>query len=211
MAKGQLDTRFKLSHDRCLSSAMTLLDYQVALEPSWYKSSLTRQVLTLAAMILFLELELARRFNNTDTSSRVNVLQVLERSCDLWRRAKDFYEEAGRVYDILVRMIASFRPESATTSAHALDLQGFSSPFTAFDGVDKSLEKETLDVDIDWVRTSCYLTCPILTSTDYVGCLHPGYRVAGRAYLLIKGGYVPRSQNLIIVYSFTISEHFIMN
>ncbi|GFN19622.1 Zn(II)2Cys6 transcription factor [Aspergillus tubingensis] len=157
MAKGRLDNRFKLSHDRCLSSAMTLLDYQVALEPSWYKSSLTRQVLTLAAMILFLELELARRFNSPDASRSIDILQILERSCDLWRRAKDSYEEAGRVYDIIVRMIASFRPESATTSAHALDLQGFSSLITAFDGVDQSLEKETLDIDIDWTTWDAFI------------------------------------------------------
>ncbi|GKZ39899.1 hypothetical protein AbraIFM66950_001556 [Aspergillus brasiliensis] len=162
MAKGRLDSRFKLSHDRCISSALAILDFQVVLEPSWYKASLTRQVLTLAAMILLLELELARRSNNLDTSSSINILQMLERSCDLWSHAKNLYEEAGRVHEILAGMISSFGPERATTSpptgaGSSFDLQEFSPLVLPFDSVAHSLDKEMSDIDLDWSTWDAFI------------------------------------------------------
>ncbi|GKZ43548.1 hypothetical protein AbraIFM66951_004914 [Aspergillus brasiliensis] len=162
MAKGRLDSRFKLSHDRCISSALAILDFQVVLEPSWYKSSLTRQVLTLAAMILLLELELARRSNQPDTSSSNHVLQMLERSCDLWSHAKDIYEEAARVHEILAGMISSFGPKSATTSpptgaGPSFDFQEFSPLVLPFDSVAQSLDKEMSDIDIDWSTWDAFI------------------------------------------------------
>ncbi|GKZ27980.1 hypothetical protein AbraCBS73388_007984, partial [Aspergillus brasiliensis] len=98
-------------------------------------------------MILLLELELARRSNQPDTSSSNHVLQMLERSCDLWSHAKDIYEEAARVHEILAGMISSFGPKSATTSpptgaGPSFDFQEFSPLVLPFDSVAQSLDKE---------------------------------------------------------------------
>ena len=118
IAKSRLDSQYNLSRDRCISSALALLDYQHILEPSWYKFSQTRQMLTLAAMILFLELEHRRRDPNMDNSSDSGaLLQALEKSCTLWADAEGFCDEASRVYQILAGMLSSFQTVPRTSSS----------------------------------------------------------------------------------------------
>ncbi|KAK3898574.1 hypothetical protein C8A05DRAFT_37845, partial [Staphylotrichum tortipilum] len=61
------DARLLLSRDRCVASALALLTFQALLPvPSFYKMAQLRRMLTLAAMVLFLELELRRKFPGTE-------------------------------------------------------------------------------------------------------------------------------------------------
>jgi hypothetical protein len=159
IAKGRLDLQYNLSRDRCISSALALLDYQHILEPSWYKFSQTRQTLTLAAMILFLELEHRRRGPDMDTYSDSGaLLQALEKSCALWEDAKSSCDEAWRVYQILAGMLSSFQTVAGTSSSQTqtseplFEFPGLSPQFQPING-SLSLEKDLFvmsnEMDID--------------------------------------------------------------
>jgi len=166
MVKGRVDPHCNLSRDRCISSALALLKHQNFLEPSWYQASQTRQTLTLAAMILFLELEHRRRSPDMDMSSDTgSLLQALEASCDLWKDAKSTCDEALRIYQIIAGMLSSFQTlkETSTTQAQTpdsrLEYSGFVPEFQPIDsGI--SWEKDWLalptEMDIDWVSHSSY-------------------------------------------------------
>lgn len=164
IAKGRLDPQFNLSRERCLSSALTQLEIQKLLKPAWYKFSQTRQMLSLAAMVLFLQLELNRTgpaIDNMPSDSAV-ILQALERSCALWEDAKDACEEASRLSKILRNMLSNFQTTTGTPSSEP-QLQpvetpsGFSSMSPSFQpiNVGLSLEKDLFmmsnEMDIDWV------------------------------------------------------------
>lgn len=161
ITKGGLDPRYSLSRDRCISSALALLNSQHVLELPWYKVSQTRKVLTLAAMILFLELEHRRRGLETDTSSvSATLLQALQKSCALWEDAKTSCDEAWRVCQTLASMLSSFQPVTGTNSSQEqtpvplFELPGFSIQFPVNDSslfLEKDLSNE---MDIDWVSVS---------------------------------------------------------
>ncbi|KAH8699250.1 hypothetical protein BGW36DRAFT_377578 [Talaromyces proteolyticus] len=116
MAKGRQDPRHSLSRSRCISSALALIGCQNLLGPSWYQFAHVRQTITLAAMVLFLELELRRRGSaNVDVSSHTSsaLLQALEKSCALWETTKSSCSEACRIHNILSRMLSSFQTVEA--------------------------------------------------------------------------------------------------
>ena len=167
IAKGRLDSRYNLSRDRCISSALAILDYQHVLELSWYKFSETRQMLTLADMILFLELEHRRRGPDMDLSpDSNNLVQALEKSCALWEDAKSSCGEAWKIYQILADMLASFQdvvgssPSRTQRPNPPSELLGFSPQFQSINS-SLSLEKDLFvmsnEMDIDWVGISCLI------------------------------------------------------
>ena len=81
LTKERTNQRFQVSRDRCISSAVALLDFQSGLQASFYRASQTRQMLTLAAMILFMELELRQKEPPKETSPDSGfLLQTLEQS-----------------------------------------------------------------------------------------------------------------------------------
>jgi len=162
VAKSRLHPQYNLSLDRCISSALAILDYQHIWEPSWYKFSQTRQILTLASMILFLELEYRRRGLDTNTPSESGaLLQALEKSCALWEVAKSSCDEALRLYHVLAGMLSSFQPVAGTkyaqtqTSEPPFEFPRFNPQLQPInDSI--SLEKDLLsnEMDIDWVGLS---------------------------------------------------------
>jgi hypothetical protein len=164
IAKGRLDPQYNLSRDRCISSALALLDYQHILEPSWYEFSRTRQMLALAAMVLFLELEHRRKGPGVDTSSDSGILlQALEKSCALWNNAKSSCDEARRVYQILAGMLSSLQTVAGTSFSQTqtpeprFELPGLSSQFQPINGsisLEKDLFAMSNEMDIDWVGLS---------------------------------------------------------
>jgi hypothetical protein len=171
ITKGRHNPQYKLSRDRCISSALAILGYQHLLGESWYEFAQTRQMLTHAAMILFLELENRRRDPDTDTPSDDRaLLQALEKSCALWDRAKNSCDEAWRVCQILAGMLFSYQtvPQISSSQRQA------SEPFFDFPGLytqfqptndNPSLEEDLLTMsngmDIDWVSFSnIILTTP---------------------------------------------------
>ena len=164
IAKGRFDSQYNFSRDRCISSALALLDCQHMLEPTWYKFSQTRQMLTLAAMILFLELEHRQKGPDIDTSfDSGTLLQALDKSCALWEDAKSSCDEAWRIHRILVGMLSSFQTGSGTSSSQAqaseprFEIPGLSAQFQQING-SLSLENDSFEMsnemDIDWVGPS---------------------------------------------------------
>lgn len=154
IAKGTFDSRYNRSRERCISSALGLLYYQHTLEPFWYKFSQTRQMLTLAAMILFLELEHRRRGLGIGAFSESDVLlQALEESCALWKAATAFCDEASRVYQILADMLSSFQPVAETSSSQTQTSEPAFDFFGIGSGGGFSWEKDVMsnDMNIDWV------------------------------------------------------------
>ena len=161
IAKGRNDSRYYLSRERCVSSALTILDHQHILESPWYKFSQTRHLLTLAGMILFLELEHRRGGPETDLSpDRRTLLQALEQSCALWENAKSSCIEARRVSQMLTDMLSSFQPVAGTSSSQTYvpksifafpGLSPQSNPINGCFPMEKDLFPMSDALDIDWV------------------------------------------------------------
>jgi hypothetical protein len=161
IAKGRVDPQFRLSHDRCISSALALLDLQFALESSWYISSHTRKMLTLAAMILFLEFEHRHNDPDIDTlSDNGTIILALENSCALWDAAKGSCDEAWKLNQILASLLSNCRTAAENTSSQSQNstslsgLSGASPQFRSFTdslSLDKDLFVISDEMDIDWV------------------------------------------------------------
>ncbi|EXJ87214.1 hypothetical protein A1O3_04173 [Capronia epimyces CBS 606.96] len=119
LARARVDARFRVSRQRCLSSALGMLALQTALEPAFYAICHTRQILTLAAMILLLELELRRKAPELDADADADasspesrlLLQTLEHSCACWAEivSAGAGDEAARVHHFLVGMLSGFQ------------------------------------------------------------------------------------------------------
>lgn len=190
LVRGQGDNEFKFSRDRCVSSALGILDFQRVVEPSFYRMSQTRHILVLAAMILFLEIEVRRKDPpESDASPDTGtLLHMLEESCTLWAQAMGACDETWKVHRFLVGMLSNLNVDTTsgsgtTTSSHTgsttvpmdlastgSDVQG-DSPWKEF-----SFEKELSDVDFDWVRFCFFpllfsMWCFLLTCTRLHGML----------------------------------------
>lgn len=156
LARARVDGRFKFSRDRCISSALAILALQEGLESFFYKLSQTRQMLTLAAMILFLELELRRKAPSTEASPESDfLLQILEKSCACWEEAMGSCDDAERVHRFLNSMLSSFRPGDDTDAGPSkpvsagtpFELTGFDAPVGGI-----SFREELSNMELDWVR-----------------------------------------------------------
>ncbi|KAK9326963.1 hypothetical protein V1520DRAFT_91448 [Lipomyces starkeyi] len=167
IAKGRLDPQYNLSRERCISSALALLGYQHILEPSWYKFSQTRQMLALAAMILFLELEHRRRGPDIDTSSDSGaLLQALEKSCGLWEDAKSSCDEACKVHQIFAGMLSGFQSVAETNSSLTFtpeplfEFPGLGPQLQRINGgfsMEKDLFVMSSEMDIDWATWDAFI------------------------------------------------------
>lgn len=160
LAKGRAERRFEVSRDRCITSALALLDFQLGLQPSFYRISQTRQMLTLAAMILFLELELRRQTPDAEASPDSGfLLQALERSCSRWAEAVGVCDDARRVHRFLEGMLASFHPGSETGSSQTISPEApvessrLSMQFNPSTW-DIPSEDDLSTMDFDWVSIS---------------------------------------------------------
>jgi hypothetical protein len=186
LAKSRVDSRYRLSRDRCISSALMTLSFQYGLETSWYKLAQTRHMLILAGMVIILELELRRKAPDKDDAPDSNVLvQALEQSCAAWAEASETCDEAQRFHRFLVGMLAGFRPrtgaESAAGSSQTLlpevpfDLSGIPLQFEA-PGGGLSFENDLSNMDFDWVSSSLPASEVLVADdcSDFVGCIHRG-------------------------------------
>ncbi|EED14303.1 conserved hypothetical protein [Talaromyces stipitatus ATCC 10500] len=188
IAKARLDPQYKLSRERCLSSALAILDYQHLLDSSWYKFSGVRQMLAFAAMILFLELEHGRKGPDLKPPYDCAVLlHALETSCALWSNAKGSCEQAHAVYQILSGILSSFQTSTGSSYSQktngspdsTFEMSGQSSHFQPLDR-GMSMEKDMFrmlngEMDIDWVGVSrLYVRKYLYTNpgTGYMGCVH---------------------------------------
>ncbi|KAK9451148.1 uncharacterized protein V1518DRAFT_370393 [Limtongia smithiae] len=165
LVKGRVDGRYKFSRDRCISSALAILAFQQGLEPSFYQLSQTRQILTLGAIILFLELELRRQAPDAEASPDSGVLlQALQKSCALWARAVDTSDEVERVYQFLAKLLSGCEAGIGTDagSSRAVlpaippDHAGLSEQVDAANGR-FSFEKDLINMDVDWATLDTFI------------------------------------------------------
>ena len=149
--------RLGFSRDRCLSSALAVLDMQPLLPPPLYAQCQARQMMVPPAMVLLLELELRRRGSGSEetegTPESGVLIEALERACGSWDKARGACEEAGRVHQLLVGMLAGFRPEGAGSGNTTMDAvkRCESSPRLEEPDWGFSFERELSGIDFDWV------------------------------------------------------------
>ncbi|PYH81152.1 hypothetical protein BO82DRAFT_95907 [Aspergillus uvarum CBS 121591] len=182
LAPAKTNPHYRLSRDRCLASARALLAAQRDLSEQWYRFAHTRQTLTFAAMVFFLELELIRKFpGSEDAVEQPDLLQDLETSVALWEVNRDTCDEAGRQWQVLAGMLESVRTcpgakggdsagdsvggggggggdgVEAASADHAsgLGLWGPPSQMPVVD--DFTFEKELATVEIDWAAWDSYI------------------------------------------------------
>ncbi|KAK0712051.1 hypothetical protein B0H67DRAFT_493035 [Lasiosphaeris hirsuta] len=109
LAAAREDARFRPSRERCVASALALVGLQERIAPAWYAVSMTRQMLALAAMVLFLEMEVARRGGQEGDAGSEGILEALEVSCRYWAEAVDVGDEAVKIHGFLVGMLRGVR------------------------------------------------------------------------------------------------------
>lgn len=190
IAKGRLDPRYNYSRDRCISSALAILNFQNNMEPFWYRFSRPRKVFILAAMILFLELEHRRRSPDTgiSTTSPDNgaILHALSVACNLWDDAKFSCDEAQKTHQILTGMLSSFQTSVGSNSSPSqLEMPG---PLLDFPGMmgsstmqsysnnpreEKDVDGTSDEMNIDWVSLPSHtLINYVLTCSDRLHGTH---------------------------------------
>ncbi|KAK3386673.1 hypothetical protein B0H63DRAFT_392230 [Podospora didyma] len=169
LAKARVDDTFKLSRERCISSALAILSFQPHLPPLLYNLSQTWYMLTLAAMMLFLELELRRKAPPLSKESAGNavLIEVLEKSCAHWAEVMEVCEGADRVHRFLVGLLVGFRPAAAAEGAgSASSIQTTVSPeadTVPFDFAGFSFEDDLtaigvgVNMDLDWTTWDAFL------------------------------------------------------
>ncbi|KAI1337087.1 hypothetical protein F5Y15DRAFT_171018 [Xylariaceae sp. FL0016] len=129
LAKAKVNSRYKTSWDRCRSSALIILDSQEGLKPELYEFAQTRQMLTLAAMVLILELELERDSSDKGPiRGSYDLIRALERSCSFWAEAKAICDEACKIYHALARMISNLHPGTGPGTLSSRMVASDSSP-----------------------------------------------------------------------------------
>jgi hypothetical protein len=121
LGKERHDPQYRLSLDRCISSALELLAQQDFLHretrstsrgsmPYWYNVSHARHFFVVATMILCIFMEFRRRGENTESiPDQKALLRALERSCEIWKDVQAYSDEVKRLYPILNGMLLSFQ------------------------------------------------------------------------------------------------------
>ncbi|ETS82848.1 hypothetical protein PFICI_04724 [Pestalotiopsis fici W106-1] len=165
MAKARVDERFKLSQQRCISSALSLLGLQDILMPGLYEISQVRQMLTLAAMILILELELRQKLPKAEESpSSEDLFEVLGRSCHFWEAASTSCDEANKSYRFLVDLLSKSPHNIGTASGplktmstqQQVNTSGYTPSFdTITDGL--SFGDDLSNIDFDWTMWDTFI------------------------------------------------------
>lgn len=181
LARGRAEGHFNTSRDRCISSALALLDVQLSLRPYYYRISQIRQMLTLAAMILFLELELRRRAPEVEAFPGNGILlQALEQSRGRWAESMGACDEGRKASEFLNGMLASFSAGSgsevessqAVSSGIPAEPLKLGTQFNTFSW-ELAVEDVSSTVDLNWVSFSLLdpsVLVSLLTMTDQLGC-----------------------------------------
>ncbi|KAI9697887.1 MAG: hypothetical protein M1820_007674 [Bogoriella megaspora] len=159
LARNRNNDLFKLSRDRCISSALALLASQETLDVPFYRISQTRQMLMLGMMILFLELELRRKTpgEKEATPESAVLLDALLKSCTLLADVMEECEELKRIHSFLVGMLSSFRDDpgfqltqiSLLEASEQLLRPHIGLPFDTFND-HLSFDSNWIGVDFDW-------------------------------------------------------------
>ncbi|OJK01927.1 hypothetical protein ASPACDRAFT_1897078 [Aspergillus aculeatus ATCC 16872] len=170
LAQAKMNPHYRFSRDRCLGSARALLAAQRDLSEQWYRFAHTRQTLSFAAMVVFLELELLRQFPGAeDAVEQADLVRDLETSVAQWEVNREICDEAGRQWQVLAGMLEGVRGrfgakdggdgggvEAASADhASALGLWGPPSQMPVVDSF--TFENELATVEIDWAAWDSYI------------------------------------------------------
>jgi hypothetical protein len=172
LVRGRTDPRFSRSYQRCMESALRLLDHQKylytetrikgSMKPRhWYRVAHTSHDFILAAMILCLDVryrkleEQSGRRLDFDESEQVKVWESLEFACNVWKDEKDSSPEAAKVYQVLSQVLSTHAMEENLRFVHGQVGQestqmGRQLPLFA---PNQWLGSPDVNMDIDWV---CY-------------------------------------------------------
>ncbi|KAE8557032.1 hypothetical protein EYB25_001738 [Talaromyces marneffei] len=153
--------------------------FQHIMEPFFYRFSRARKVLTLSAMILFLELECRRKMpdtTNTVSPGSDDLLQVLSTSCAYWETAQTVCDDAQKTYKILSGMLSSFQtslasssPSQPETPRPPFEFPGMSSslqPGNANFSDDKDWLSMSNEMNIDWASWDVFIEGAIFETED---------------------------------------------
>lgn len=176
LSRGRLDTQYSLSRDRCISSALAILEQQRAfhyeakvrapfLIQSWYEVSRAREMFILAAMILCLDLEHRRRGARTMdmVPESAVLLHALERACAIWKDVQGSSDEAWRMWNVLTGMLSSFEVSTGDNSSQnqasestfeLLELYQRVQNTDSTPSTEEHLLETSNEMDIDWVSCS---------------------------------------------------------
>ncbi|KAL5048576.1 hypothetical protein BDW71DRAFT_205274 [Aspergillus fruticulosus] len=138
----------EISRSRCLTSSLALLEYQRLLQPSWYTSFRTRQMLAPAAMSILLEL--AMRRSSPDEVAEVEtstLIQALRTSVSLWKSASSSCDEALKLHKILDNMLRSYQAAGEEEALQPQILHSSSSSGSGGDGYGMS---DNYGIDWAW-------------------------------------------------------------
>jgi len=158
LARDRAGGRFRLSRDRCVASALALLGFQQDLEASLHGVAAIRQLLTLAAMVLVLELEVRRKVPDAEAAPDADVLlRALEESVVRWSLAADTYDDARKVHEFLGRIVSGFRTgqtgggAGTTSTGEPGPPTWQEDPGTGLSAPVFSFEEDLATMDFDWV------------------------------------------------------------
>lgn len=113
MVRVREDVRFKLSRERCVSSAVAFLSFQRNMDTSLYHLASARQTFALAPMLLFLEVELRKKdVDNDILPDNDSLLKILEHAVAKWEEATHLCNETRKIYGILKTMLVGYQKAS---------------------------------------------------------------------------------------------------
>jgi hypothetical protein len=167
--RGRTDARFSRSYQRCMESALRLLDHQQYLYAEtkikgskkprhWYRVDHTSHVFILAAMIICLDIryrkleEQSSRRLDYDESEQAKIWQSLEFTCNVWKEEKHSSPEAAKVYQVLSQVLSTHAMEENLGFVQGQMVQETPRQLPLF-APNQWLGSPEVNMDIDWV---CY-------------------------------------------------------
>lgn len=169
LIRGRTDARFSRSYQRCMESALRLLDHQQylyaetkikgATKPRhWYRVAHTSHEFILAAMIICLDVryrkleEQSSRRLDFDESEQAKIRQSLEFACNVWKEEKHSSPEAAKVYQVLSQVLSTHAMEENLGFVQGQMGQETPRQLPLF-APNQRLGSPEVNMDIDWV---CY-------------------------------------------------------
>jgi hypothetical protein len=169
LARGRTDPHFSRSYQRCMESALNLLEHQQylytetkvkgSIKPRhWYRVAHTSHDFILAAMIVCLNLkykkleEQSGRILNLE-SQQAKIWQSLEFACNLWMEEKDSSPEAAKVYQVLSQVLGTHAMEenAGIVQSHMVQPATQTNPELPLFASNQWLGVPEVNMDIDWV------------------------------------------------------------
>ncbi len=169
-ARGRADIHFSRSYQRCMDSALSLLEHQHYLYTEnkvkgdikprhWYRVAHTSHDFILAAMIVCLDIryrkieEQSGRRLNFDEIQQAKIWQSVEFACSIWKEEKDSSPEAAKVYEVLSQVLGTHALEGnrVVNQSQIAQLVSKTNSELPLFASNQWLGVPGVNMDIDWV------------------------------------------------------------